>query len=116
MSGDEEAQEVAAAEEPVLRPVSVDLPRDADDGHGRLEGGDERQRHGETAHTAVRHQELLRGALPPPRQRVVQSDGQRGGEEKRKDPVVQRSKTLLKRRVHRVRDQRLETSGGERWL
>lgn len=75
MSRNEEAQDVGAADEPVLRPVGVDLRRDADDGHGGLEWGDEGQRDREGAHAPVGHQELLGGALAAARQGVVQPDG-----------------------------------------
>lgn len=57
---DEQAQEVGAAQEPVLSPKGVHLRGGAQDGHGRLEGGQQGQRHGQAAHGAISHQELLR--------------------------------------------------------
>lgn len=59
MSRDEQAQEVGAAQEPVLSPKGVHLRGSPQDGHGRLEGGEQGQGHGQAAHGAVRHQELL---------------------------------------------------------
>lgn len=61
VSRDEKAQEVGAAQEPVLRPKGVDFGRRPQNGHGRLERGEQRQRHGKPAHGAVGHQELLEG-------------------------------------------------------
>lgn len=59
VSGDEQAQEVGAAQEPVLGAEGVHLGRSTQDGHGRLEGGQQRQGDGQAAHGAVGHQELL---------------------------------------------------------
>lgn len=62
MGWDEQAQEVGAAQEPVLRPKRVHLRRSAQDGHGRLEGGQQGQGHGQAAHGTVSQQKLLRQA------------------------------------------------------
>lgn len=77
----EEAQNVGAADEPVLSTVSVDLRWYADDRYRRLEGGDERQRNRETVHASVCHEELLSGALAPPRHSVVEPDGHGGDQQ-----------------------------------
>lgn len=55
MSRDEQAQKVGAAQEPVLCPKGVDLRGSAEDGHGRLEGGQQGQGHGQAAHGPVCH-------------------------------------------------------------
>lgn len=85
---DEQPEDVSTADEPVLRAVGVDLCRNADDGHGGLEGGDERQRDREAAHAPVRHQELLRGSLPAAGHGVVQPDARRGRQQQAKDDVI----------------------------
>lgn len=59
MSWDEQAQEVGAAQEPVLSPKGVHLRRSTQNGHCRLESGQQGQRHRQAAHGAVSHQELL---------------------------------------------------------
>lgn len=100
MGGNEEAQDVGAADEPVLSAVSVDFCRHPDDRHGGLEWGDERQRNGETFHAPVCHQELLCGALTAPWERVVQPNAQRGGEQDPKYHKVYNSEELLVGRVH----------------
>uniref|UniRef100_A0A8V0Y2S5 All-trans retinoic acid induced differentiation factor n=1 Tax=Gallus gallus TaxID=9031 RepID=A0A8V0Y2S5_CHICK len=43
VSGDEQPEEIGAAQEPVLGAEAIDLGRDAQDGHGRLEGGQQGQ-------------------------------------------------------------------------
>lgn len=60
---DEQAQEIGAAEEPILGPKGVDLWRRTQDGHGRLEGGQQGQWDGQAGHGAVGHQEFLQGAV-----------------------------------------------------
>lgn len=102
MSRNEEAQDVRAAKEPVLRPVGVDFSWDAYDGHGGLEGGDERQRHRQAAHAPVCHQELLRCPLPAARQRVVQADGHGRSQQDGEYHIVRNCKVLLLRRIHRA--------------
>lgn len=96
----EQTEEVGTADEPVLSAVSVDFRRHADNRHRRLEWGEERQRNGKTAHAAVRQQELLRGALTPPRKSVVQPDADGGGEQERKYHIVCGREVLLVGRVH----------------
>lgn len=59
VSWDEQAQEVGAAQEPVLRPKGVHFRRRPQDGHSRLESGQKGQGDGQAAHGAVSHQELL---------------------------------------------------------
>lgn len=59
MSWYEQAQEVGAAQEPVLGPKGVDLRRSAQDGHGGLESGQQGQGHRKAGHGAVGHQKLL---------------------------------------------------------
>lgn len=92
---DEEPEDVSAADEPVLRAVGVDLSWNADDGHGGLEGGDEGQGDGEAAHAPVRHQELLRGSLPPTRHGVVQPDPCRRRQQEAEDDVVRHREELV---------------------
>lgn len=60
MSWDEQAEKVGAAQEPVLGPKGVHLRRSTQDGHSRLESGQQGQRHRQAAHGAVSHQELLK--------------------------------------------------------
>lgn len=50
MSWDEQAQKVGATQEPVLSPKGVHLRRSTQDGHSRLEGGQQGQGHGQAAH------------------------------------------------------------------
>lgn len=100
MSRNEEAQDVSAAKEPVLSSVGVDFGRDAYDGHGGLEGGDERQRHRQTAHAPVCHQELPGCPLPPARERVVQADGHGRGQQDREYHIVHNCEVLLLGRIH----------------
>lgn len=100
MSRDEEAQDVSTANEPVLSSVRVDLCRDAYDGHGRLERGDERQRHRQTPHVPVCHQELPRCPLAPARERVVQPDGHGSSQQDGKYNIVHNREVLPLGRVH----------------
>lgn len=100
MSGNEEAQDVRTAKEPILSPIGVDFRRDAYDGHGGLEGGDERQGHRQAAHAPVGHQELLRCPLPPAREGVVQADGHGSGQQDSEYRIVQSFEVLPLGRMH----------------
>lgn len=100
MSRNEEAHDISAANEPILSSIGVDFSRDAYDGHGRLEGGDERQRHRQTAHAPVCHQELLRRPLPPASERVIQSDGHGSGQQDAEYHIVHNFEVLLQGRIH----------------
>lgn len=62
MCWDEQAQEIGAAEEPVLGSKRVDLWWCPQDGHGRLEGRQQGQWHRQAGHRAIGHQELLQRA------------------------------------------------------
>ena len=100
MSGNEEAKNIGAANEPVLSAVSVDFCWHPDNRHGGLEWGDERQWNRKTFHAPVCHQELLCGALTAPWERMVQPDAQRGGEQDPKYHKVYNSEELLVGRIH----------------
>lgn len=73
--GDEQPQEIGAAQEPVLGAEAIDLCRHPQDGHRRLEGGQQGQGNGKKAHAAVGQQEFLHRALPPAAQCIEQPDG-----------------------------------------
>lgn len=96
----QETQNIRAAYKPVLRAVGVDLGRRADDGHGRLEGGHERQREREALHLPISEQELLHGSLTPSGERVVQSDGHRGHQQQSKYDIVDRTEVLVSCGIH----------------
>lgn len=100
MSRNEEAQDISAANEPILSSIGVDFSRDAYDGHGRLEGGNKRQRHWQTTHAPVCHQELLRCPLPPACERVVQADGHGSGQQDGEYHIVHNGEVLLLGRIH----------------
>lgn len=100
MSRNEEAQDISAANEPILSSIGIDFSRDAYDGHGRLEGGDERQRHWQTAHAPVCHQELLRRPLPPACECMVQSNGHGSGQQDAKYHIVHIFEALLQGLIH----------------
>lgn len=100
MSWNEEAENISAADEPVLSTVSVDLCGYPNDRHSRLEWGDERQRNRKAAHAPVCQQKLLCGALSPTRQSVIQPDAHRGCQQDGKYHIVCNSEVLLVGRVH----------------
>lgn len=71
---DEQAQEVRAAQEPILRAMCVNLRWGTQDGHRWLKGGQQRKGHRKAAHAAVGQQELLSGPLTPPWEGMVKAD------------------------------------------
>lgn len=85
---DEKTQEVGTAQEPVLCAVGIDLWGGAQDGHGWLESGQQGERDGQAAHTAISQQELLRGTLAPPGEGVEESDAHRSHQEDGEDHVI----------------------------
>lgn len=104
----QETQNIRAADKPVLCAIAVNLSRRANEGHGGLEGGHERQRERQALHTPVCIHELLRGALASSGEGVVQPDGHGGHQQQRKYHIINDSEVLVPCGIHN------ETAGMKR--
>lgn len=85
---DEQAQEVGAAQEPVLRAMCVNLRWSTQNGHRWLKGGQQRKGHRKAAHAAVGQQELLCGPLATPWEGIVKADSSGGHQQHGKNHII----------------------------